>query len=71
MTFFSVVVYKALSAALTLSVCFFLSVYLVLIVLSIVLQYAFIAFSKTELHSLFESLFLFLCFNSAHTLHCV
>lgn len=67
----SSVAYKALSAALVLSVSSSLPVYLVLVVLRIVSQYAFVAFSKTELHSLFVSLFLFLYFNSTRALHCV
>ncbi len=59
------VAYKALSAALALSASSFLPVYLGLVGLLIVWQYAF-ALSKTELHPLFVSLFLPLPFDSAY-----
>ena len=63
--------YKAWPAALALSISSSLPVYLVPVVLSIVSQYAFVAFvafSKIELRSLFVSLFLSLHFNSAPAL---
>ena len=63
--------YKVWPAALALSVSSSLPVYFVPIVLSIVSQYAFVAFvafSKIELRSLFVSLFLSLHFNSATAL---
>ena len=72
MPFPPTVAYKALPAALALSASSSLPVYLVPVVLSIVSRYAFVACSKTELHSfIFVSPFLSLLFNPAHPLCCV
>lgn len=66
------IAYKAWSAALALSASSSLPVYLVPVVLPIVSQYAFVAFSKTELHSfIFVSSFLSLQFNPAHPLQVI